>query len=206
MSVIVIQFITLDGVVEDPDGSAGTPSGGWAFRYGPGAVAGDKFRLGARLDTGALLLGRTTWQLFSRLWPTRSDDFSRKMNAAPKWVASRSLTDVSAWMNSTLIDGELTAKVAQLRRERDVIVVGSTSLVHTLMQHDLVDEYRLLIFPIVLGAGRRLFASPAGTEDLRLASVEQSGAAALLRYETASADTNVVHAAQPAEALSGLAD
>jgi len=183
--IIVIEFITLDGVVEDPDGSSGTPFGGWAFRYGPEAVAGDKFRLGPRLDTGALLFGRQTWQLFSRIWPARSDEFSMSMNKASKRVASRTLGDVSAWANSTLIRGELTHEVQELRRERDVIVIGSTSVVRTLRQHDLVDEYRLLVFPAVLGAGRRLFDTPAGGEDLRLVSVEQAGAAALLRYEKA---------------------
>jgi dihydrofolate reductase len=181
--VIVIEFVTLDGVVEDPDGSAGTSFGGWAFRHGPEAVAGDKFKLGSRLDTGALLLGRGTWQLFSKLWPNRSDEFSTRMNTAPKWVASRTLTDVSAWTNSTVIGGELTDEVRRLRRERDVIVIGSTSVVHTLMGHDLVDEYRLLVFPTVLGTGRRLFSSPGGAHDLRLVSVEQSAAAALLCYE-----------------------
>jgi dihydrofolate reductase len=181
--VIVIEFITLDGVIEDPDGSGGTPSGGWAFRYGPEAVAGDKFELGARLDTGALLFGRTTWQLFSKIWPARSDEFSTRMNTAPKWVASRTLTDVGAWANSTLIQDELTSEVQRLRRDRDVIVIGSTSVVHELMRHDVVDEYRLLIFPTVLGAGRRLFETPAGSDDLRLVSAEQTGAAALLRYE-----------------------
>jgi dihydrofolate reductase len=181
--IIVIEFITLDGVIEDPDGSAGTPSGGWAFRYGPEAVAGDKFKLGSRLDTGALLFGRKTWQLFSTIWPTRSDEFSTTMNKAPKWVASRTLTDVGAWANSAVIQGELTSEVQQLRQDRDVIVIGSTSVVHSLMKHDLVDEYRLLIFPTVLGAGRRLFATPAGAENLRLLGAEQAGAAALLRYE-----------------------
>ncbi len=183
--IIVIEFITLDGVVEDPDGSAGSADGGWAFRFGPEAVAGDKFKLGSRLDTGALLFGRGTWQLFSKLWPGRSDKFSTQLNTAPKWVASRTLTDVSAWQNSHLIEGELTSGVQRLRRERDLIVIGSTSVVHTLMEHDLVDEYRLLVFPTVLANGRRLFASPAPAADLRLISAEQSGAAALLRYEQA---------------------
>ena len=183
--IIVIEFITLDGVVEDPDGSAGSPDGGWAFRYGPEAVAGDKFKLGARLDTGALLLGRETWQLFAKIWPGRSDEFSTKLNTAPKWVASRTLSDVSAWNNSSLIEGELTSEVQRLRRERDVIVIGSTSVVHTLMERDLVDEYRLLIFPTVLGTGRRLFTGQARVGDLRLISAEQSGAAALLCYEKA---------------------
>ena len=183
--ITVIQFITLDGVIEDPDGSDGTPGGGWAFRYGPEAVAGDKFRLGSRLDTGALLLGRTTWELFAKIWPGRSDEFSARMNAADKRVASRTLADVTAWNNSTLIEGELTSEAQRLRRERDVIVIGSTSVAHALMEHDLVDEYRLLVFPAVLGTGRRLFTSPAGAHDLRLVSAGPSGAAALLFYERA---------------------
>ena len=183
--IIVIQFITLDGVIEDPDGSAGSPDGGWAFRFGPEAVAGDKFKLGSRLDTGALLFGRETWQLFAKLWPGRSDRFSTQMNTAPKWVASRTLVDVSAWSNSRLIEGELAAEVQRLRGERDVIVIGSTSVVHTLMERDLVDEYRLLVFPAVLGRGGRLFTGHTPVGDLRLVSAEQSGAAALLRYEKA---------------------
>jgi dihydrofolate reductase len=183
--IIVIEFITLDGVVEDPDGSAGSPGGGWAFRYGPEAVAGEKFKLGPRLDAGALLFGRETWQLFSKIWPGRSDEFSMKLNTAPKWVASRTLTDVGAWPNSSVIGGELTSEVQRLRRERDLIVIGSMSVVRTLMGHDLVDEYRLLVFPTVLGNGRRLFDSKAGAPDLRLTSAQQSGAAALLCYERA---------------------
>ena len=104
------------------------------------------------------------------------------MNAAPKRVASRTLTDVSAWDNSAVIDGELTDGVRRLRDERDVVVIGSTSVVHTLMEHDLVDEYRLLVFPTVLGRGRRLFDGPAGAGNLNLVSVEQVGTAALLQW------------------------
>jgi dihydrofolate reductase len=181
--IIVIEFITLDGVVEDPDGSAGSPGGGWAFRHGQEAVAGDKFKLGSRLDAGALLLGRETWQLFAKIWPGRSDEFSTKLNTAPKRVASRTLRDVSAWNNSSVIEGELTTEVQRLRRERDVIVIGSTSVVHALMERDLIDEYRLLVFPTVLGHGRRLFTGQALVGDLRLISAEQGGAAALLCYE-----------------------
>jgi len=107
VSVIVIQFVTLDGVVSDPDGTEGSPGGGWAFRHGPEAVAGDKFRLGERLDTGTLLLGRRTWQLFSRLFPLRADPFSTAMNRAPKAVAARTPFDVAAWSNSTLLDGDV---------------------------------------------------------------------------------------------------
>jgi dihydrofolate reductase len=183
--VILIEFTTLDGVVEDPDGSGGTPNGGWAFRHGPGAVAGDKFRLGSRLDTGALLLGRETWQLFAKLWPGRSDEFSNRMNGAPKRVVSRTLSDVNAWENSAVLTGELTDEVRALRSQQDVIVIGSISVAHTLMAHDLIDEYRLLVFPTAVGTGRRLFTGAGGVSGLRLVSAEPNGAAALLRYEKA---------------------
>jgi dihydrofolate reductase len=113
VSVIVIEFITLDGIVSDPDGSGGTSAGGWAFRHGPGTVAGDKFRLGSTLDEGVLLLGRATWQLFSRIWPGRDDPFSARMNAVPKLVATRTLTDTSAWANSQVIAADLTAAVTR---------------------------------------------------------------------------------------------
>ncbi|MCK2218501.1 dihydrofolate reductase family protein [Actinomadura sp. ATCC 31491] len=180
MSVIVIEFITLDGIVSDPDGSAGTPAGGWAFRHGPETVAGDKFRLGRVLDDGVLLLGRATWQLFSRLWPGRDDDFSARMNAVPKLVASRTLTDTSAWGNSRVIDGDLAGAVR--RERRDVVVTGSLSVVRALMADDLVDEYRLLTFPTVLGAGERLFPAGGPPAYLECLSAAPAGAAVLTRY------------------------
>ncbi len=184
MSVIVIQFITLDGIVSDPDGSDGTPAGGWAFRYGPESVAGDKFRLGSVLDNGILLLGRGTWQLFSRLWPTRDDPFSARMNAVPKLVASRTLADVSAWANSRVIDGDIVGAVR--REQRDVIVIGSLSVVHALMAADLIDEYRLLTFPTILGTGERLFPAGGPSAYLECLSAEQTGAAVLARYRRAA--------------------
>ena len=184
MSVIVIEFVTLDGIASDPDGSGGTPSGGWAFRHGPETVAGDKFRLGTVLDDGVMLLGRTTWQLFSRLWPTRTDLFSARMNAVPKLVASRTLTDTSAWANSEVAAGDVLDAVKNERR--DVIVTGSLSVVHALMAADLVDEYRLLTFPTVLGTGRRLFPAGAAPAQLECLSAERAGAAVLARYGRAA--------------------
>ena len=183
MSVIVIQFITLDGIVSDPDGSGGTPAGGWAFRHGPETVAGDKFRLGRTLDEGVLLLGRSTWQLFSRLWPGRDDPFSARMNAVPKLVASRALTDTSAWVNSRVIDGELLPAVKD--EPRDVIIAGSLSVVHALMAADLVDEYRLLTFPTILGTGERLYPVGGPPAYLDCLSAEQTGAAVLTQYRRA---------------------
>lgn len=178
-NLTVIEFTTLDNVVEDPDGSGGTPGGGWAFRHGPEAVAGDKFGLGPLLDTGVLLLGRATWELFSKLWPGRTDEFSAKMNAIPKLVASRTLTSTDAWQNSTVIEDDLITTVRGT--DRDIIVTGSISVVHTLAEHGLVDEYRLMVFPTVLGSGQRLFT---GDPQLQLHAVEQKGAGALLRYRT----------------------
>jgi dihydrofolate reductase len=184
VSVIVIQFITMDGIVSDPDGSGRTPAGGWAFRHGPGTVAGDKFRLGSTLDRGVMLLGRTTWQLFSRLWPERDDPFSQRMNAVPKLVATRTLTDTSAWANSRVIDGDLIEAVK--REPRDVIITGSLSVVHALMAEDLIDEYRLLTFPTILGTGERLFPVGGPPAYLECRSAEQAGAAVLAQYGRAA--------------------
>ncbi|MBN9111646.1 MAG: dihydrofolate reductase family protein [Pseudonocardia sp.] len=175
--VIVAQFVTLDGIVEDPDGSGGTPHGGWAFRHGPGPVSGDKFHLGSVLDTGVKLLGRTTWELFSRIFPTRDDEFSRRLNAMEKLVASNSLDDTDRWANSTLLQGELVAAVRDRLHRQDVLVTGSASVVDQLVAHDLVDEFRLLVFPTVVGKGRRLF--DGATLDLDLASSEDAGSGVL---------------------------
>jgi len=186
MSVIVIEFITLDGVVSDPDGSAGTPLGGWAFRYGPEAVAGDKFRLGHTLDDGVLLLGRATWQLFSRLWPGRDDPFSQRMNAVPKLITSRTLTgpDTAAWANSRVLAGDVADAVK--REPRNVVITGSLSLVRQLMAEDLIDEYRLLTFPVVLGTGDRLFPADGPHVEMECLSAEQVGDAVLTRHRRAA--------------------
>jgi dihydrofolate reductase len=182
MSVIVTEFVTLDGVVEDPDGSGGTATGGWAFRHGPEAVAGDKFRLGTLLETGTLLLGRTTWELFAKLWPGRTGEFPDRLNAARKLVASRTLNDVSAWQNSSLLQGDLVDEVA--KETGDLVVIGSVGIARALGRHGLVDEYRLLVFPTVTGAGRRLFDDVPAPVDLRLVSATAVGAAVLSTYRT----------------------
>jgi dihydrofolate reductase len=162
--VIVVQFMTLDGVVSDPDGRGGTPGGGWAFRFGPGPVAGDKFQLGDRQEVQ--LYGRRTWEHFSTLWPPRDGEFAQVMNTVPKRVATRGGIDASAWSNSEAIDGDLLAWVKDERERRNVVVIGSLSVVHELAAADLVDEYRLITFPVVLGEGDRLFA-PGGSANFR---------------------------------------
>jgi len=181
--VIVIEFVSVDGIMEDPDGSDGSAQGGWAFRYGPQAVAGDKFRLGEVLDTGTMLLGRRTWQLFAGIWPGRDDEFSAKLNAMPKLVASRSLDQVGAWQNSALLGGDLLAAVRERKQAHDIVVAGSVSIVRALAADDLVDEYRLLVFPLILGAGTRLFPEGTGQANLALVSANPQGPAVRLVYE-----------------------
>jgi dihydrofolate reductase len=184
MSVIAIQFITVDGIVSDPDGADGTPGGGWAFRHGPDPVAGDKFRLGQSLDDGVLLLGRRTWEKFAAVWPHRDTPFARRMNAARKLVASRTLTDVSAWERSSLLDGDLVEAVK--REPRDVVLAGSLSVLRELQAADLVDEYRLMTFPAVLGAGTRLFPDGFPHTLLTTVATEQLGPAVFTTYRRES--------------------
>ena len=182
--VIVAQFTSLDGVVEDPDGSGGTPFGGWAFRYGPGPVAGDKFRLGEILETGVKLNGRTTWELFSTIFPARDDDFSRRLNSMQKLVASRSLESADRWANSALLQGDLCEAVAERVQHQDVLVTGSASIVDQLVARDMVDEFRLMVFPLVLGKGRRLFDGASTPVELELVSSEDAGSGVLRQIYT----------------------
>lgn len=174
--VIVVQYITLDGVVEDPDGSGGTAFGGWAMSYGPEGVAGDKFRLGDVMRSGVLLFGRRTWDHFTTLWPPRDTPFARAMNDAEKAVVTGRPIPADAWSNSAAVAGPLGDWVTRTTERRDVAVIGSGSVVQQLREADLVDEYRLITFPTAVGAGRRLF--PDGIA-LDLVSSEQTGPGSL---------------------------
>jgi len=180
--VIVIEFVSLDGVIQDPDGNEGFRQGGWAFRYGPEPVTGDPFALGEVLDTGALLLGRRTWEMFAKIWPGRDDQFSARMNAMPKLVASRSVVQAAGWQNSTVLQGDLAAAVQERARAQDIMVMGSASVVRTLMASDLVDEYRLMVFPLILGEGTRLFPDGTAPVNLALVSAQATGPAVKLTY------------------------
>jgi dihydrofolate reductase len=145
-------------------------------------VDGDKFVLGEVLDTGTMLLGRRTWQLFASIWPGRDDAFSAKMNAMPKLVVSRSLEQAGEWQNSTVLRGDLVTEVQKRKQERDIMITGSASVLRTLAAHDLVDEYRLLVFPLVLGAGTRLFPDGTPPVGLTLVSAQAAGPAVRLIY------------------------
>jgi dihydrofolate reductase len=177
--IIVIQFVTIDGVVEDPDGRAGTPFGGWMFRFGPETIAGDRFGIAPILRSGALLLGRRSWEHFARLWPTRTDPFAETLNAVPKVVVSRGTPDLAAWSNSRLLDEDLVVGAKRLAQDHDIVVMGSLSVARELAAAGLVDEYRLMTFPTAVGEGARLFVEPA---DLELVSVEAVGPTMLATY------------------------
>jgi dihydrofolate reductase len=182
--VIVSQFVTVDGVIEDPGGSESTEHGGWAFKYERGPE-GDKFKLDEVMDSDALLLGRVTYQGFAEAWPSRSGDFADKFNNMPKYVVSTTLEEAE-WNNSTLITEDVGQAVGELKRQPggDILVNGSAQLVRALIENDLVDEYRLMVFPVVLGRGKRLFPGDAGKAlGLKLADSKPAGECLILIYE-----------------------
>jgi dihydrofolate reductase len=188
-NVVVSQFISLDGVVEDPGGAEEFDRGGWAFEFDRGAE-GDKFKLDEVMASEVLLLGRVTYEGFAKAWPSRSGDFADKFNTMPKYVVSTTLKDPE-WNNSTVIDGDVAEGVARLRQDvdGDILVNGSVQLVQTLMEHDLVDEYRLMVFPTILGAGKRLFGETGEAAALRLVDAKPAGETLILIYEPSAKDT-----------------
>jgi dihydrofolate reductase len=168
--LVVSEFVTLDGVMEDPGGSEATARGGWAFEFERGAE-GDQYKVDELFASDALLLGRVTYEGFAAAWPGRTDEagFADKFNSMPKYVVSATLPDPLAWQNSTAIRGNVAEEVARLKERYDYIMVnGSTQLVQALADYGLVDEYRLMVFPIVLGSGKRLFGESGQARTLRL--------------------------------------
>lgn len=176
--VVVTEFITLDGVVEDPGGGETFEHGGWSFKFDRGKE-GDQFKMQELEAADAQLLGRVTYEGFARAWPSMGDNpFGEKMNAMPKYVVSRTLDDADAtWNNSKVIGQDLPTEVAQLKEQiaGDILVAGSARLVQGLTEHGLVDEYRLMLFPVVLGAGKRLFAEGTARTTLRLTDTNPVG-------------------------------
>jgi dihydrofolate reductase len=185
--IVVTEFISLDGVIEDPGGAEDFRHGGWSFEIERGAD-GDKFKLDETLGSEALLLGRVTYEGFASAWPSRQGEFADKFNNMPKYVVSSTL-EAPEWSNSTVIDGDVPERVARLREEvdGDIVVHGSARLVQTLVEHDLVDELRLMVFPVVLGSGKRLFAETSDKKPLRLADSKVVGdGVAILIYAPAA--------------------
>ncbi|MCC6238291.1 MAG: dihydrofolate reductase family protein [Dehalococcoidia bacterium] len=192
--LIVSEFITLDGVVEAPGGEPSHPHTGWTIPYGTDQLYADKLR--ETLEAGSLLLGRRTYEGFAAAWPTHEGEFADKMNTMPKHVATRTLRQLT-W-NATALEGDVPTAVQALKQGEGgpILVVGSPSLVRTLLQHELVDELRLVVFPIAVGGGFGLF--PAGRERLAFDLVE------LVRYES-GATLQVYRPASAPSVAAGLA-
>ena len=184
--IVVTEFISLDGVVEDPGGSEDFKHGGWSFEFSRGPE-GDKFKVDETMASDALLLGRVTYEGFAAAWPSRDGEFADRFNSMPKYVVSSTLSDPE-WTNSTVLDGDVAEEVAKLREkhDRDIVVHGSVQLAQTLLENDLVDELRLMVFPVVLGSGKRLFGETSDKKPLRLADSKTVGdGVAILVYERA---------------------
>ena len=182
--IVVTEFVSLDGVMEDPGGAENFKYGGWTFEI-PRGDEGDQFKLDETLQSEALLLGRVTYEGFAEAWPSRTGEFADKFNGMRKYVVSGSM-DEAEWNNSVVVKpGELVDTVTRLRQEPggDVLVNGSAQVIEVLRANGLVDEYRLMIFPTVLGAGKRMFAGDAEATALRLMDAKPAGETLILVYE-----------------------
>ncbi len=169
-TIVVTEFVSLDGVMEGPAGDNDFERGAWSFEFSRGDE-GDKFKLDETMGSDALLLGRVTYEGFARAWPDRKDEygFADKFNNMPKYVVSSTLSDPE-WTNSTVLKGDLAEAVSEIkgRHDGDVVVHGSAQLVQELIERDLVDELRLMVFPVVLGTGKRLFGDTSEMKPLEL--------------------------------------
>jgi dihydrofolate reductase len=174
-AIVVTEFISLDGVIEDPGGGEDFTYGGWSFELARGDE-GDRFKLEETAASDALLLGRVTYEGFARAWPDRTGEFADKFNSMPKYVVSSTLSDPT-WTNTTVIDGDLATSVPEVRdrHDGDIVVHGSATLVQALIDHDLVDELRLMLYPVVLGQGKRLFGATSDKKTLSLAESRPVG-------------------------------
>jgi dihydrofolate reductase len=180
--LVVTEFISLDGIIEDPGGSEGSEHGGWSFRHP--APDGEQFKGDELRDSDVQLLGRVTYEGFAAAWPAMEEatgDYGKKMNAMPKVVVSTTLTEPT-WNNTTIVSGNVADEVARLKAQYDgdILVQGSATLAQTLAEHGLVDEYRLMVHPVVLGTGKRLFSGSAAGTDLQLVDSRKVGPDVLL--------------------------
>jgi dihydrofolate reductase len=184
--IVVTEFVSLDGVMEAPGGGEDFKHAGWTFEIDRGEE-GDKFKLDETLSSEALLLGRKTYEGFAAAWPSMTDEvgFADKFNSMPKYVVSSTLEDPE-WNNSTVLKGDVAEEVAKLKEtyDGDIVVHGSAQLVQALVENGLVDELRLMVFPVVLGSGKRLFGETSDKKPLRLVDSKTVGdGVAILTYQ-----------------------
>jgi dihydrofolate reductase len=184
--IVVTEFVSLDGVMEDPGGSEKSKHGAWTFEFDRGEE-GNQFKLNELREAEVQLLGRVTYEGFAAAWPNRSDEagFADRMNSMPKYVVSSTLESAD-WTNSTVLRGDVADEVKKLKDDVDgvILVAGSARLVQTLIEHDLVDELRLMVFPVVLGSGKKLFGETSDKKALALKDSKVVGdGVAILTYE-----------------------
>jgi dihydrofolate reductase len=182
--IVATEYVSLDGVVEAPGGGEDFKHAGWTFEIDRGEE-GDRFKLDETLNSEALLLGRVTYEGFAAAWPSMEVEFADRFNAMPKYVVSSTLENPE-WNNSTVLKGDVVEEVSRLRRAPggDIVVHGSPQLVQTLLEHDLIDELRVMVFPVVLGTGKRLFGDTSDKKRLRLTDSRTVGdGIAILIYE-----------------------
>ena len=185
--IVVTEFVSLDGVVEDPGGAEDYKYGGWSFEFSRGEE-GDKFKLDEAFESEALLLGRVTYEGFAKAWPFRHDEFANKFNSMPKYVVSQTLKKAD-WNNSTILKGDVVDEVKKLKQKvkGDILVSGSAKLVQTLIENDLVDQLNLMVFPVILGSGKRLFGETGAPKTLQLADSKTVGdGVSILVYKPAA--------------------
>src|ERR671934_2226068 len=183
--IVVSENVTLDGVVQDPAGAEGFERGGWVGRIGErGRAESAKVLLDEALGAEAQLFGRRTYEFLAARWPSRSGELADRLNAMPKYVVSSTLKDPD-WNNSTVLAGDVMQEVSKLKEELDgeIVVAGSIRLVRTLIENDLVDELRLMIYPVVLGAGERLFVETSDQRPVRLVETRAVDDLAYLTYK-----------------------
>ena len=184
--IVVTEFVSLDGVMEDPGGAEDFKHGGWSLEISRGDE-GDKFKLDETMASDALLLGRVTYEGFAKAWPSRDGEFADRFNSMPKYVVSSTLKDPE-WNNTTVLEGDLADEVAKLKDQYDgdIVVHGGAQLMRELLENDLVDELRLMVFPVVLGSGKRLFGETSDKKRLQLRDSKVVGdGVAILVYERA---------------------
>jgi dihydrofolate reductase len=182
--IVATEYVSLDGVVEAPGGGEDFEHAGWSFEVDRGEEF-EKFKLDETLNAEALLLGRVTYDGFAAVWPSMEGELADKFNAMPKYVVASTLEDPE-WNNSTVLEGDVVEEVSRLRQATggDIVVHGSPQLVQTLLEHDLIDELRLMVFPVVLGKGKRLFGETSDKKRLRLTDSRTVGdGIAILVYE-----------------------